>query len=105
MIPGSTDLVPGECWAPKTLHLELVVFLAKLGFGQRNAPELSTNKIHVVPIEQAGHKEKSFQTLLRQDKMVFQKFPASENGLSVTPSISQSCLLQGCKWDFDCPVR
>ena len=86
---------------PKDTALGACCLLGKTGLWAKKCPELSTNKIHVVPIEQAGHKEKGFQTLLRQGKMVFQKFPDSENGLSVIPSISQSCLLQGCKWDFD----
>lgn len=79
--PGSTDLFPKECWALKELHLELNIFLAKLSFEQRTASALTTVKIHSAHTRLAGYKKNYFQTLPRQGKMVFEKFPASKKGL------------------------
>ena len=67
--PGSTDVFPRGCWAPKTFHLEFVFFLAQLAFRRGTAHALTTDKVHDVRTGQAGYKKKDGQTLLRQGKM------------------------------------
>ena len=102
IVPGSTDLFLRDCWTPKTLHLELVFFLAKLAFGQRTAHALTTNKMHDIWTGQAGYKKKDCQILPRQGEIVLKIFLLEnfEKCLSVTLGFSQSGLPQHCKWDF-----
>ena len=57
--PGSTDLLLRECWAPKTLHLEFLFFLAKLAVGQGTAHASTTDKVHNACIGQARYKKKT----------------------------------------------
>ena len=88
----SINLFPRECWAPKTLHLDLIFFLAKLAFGQGTDHATATEKLHSIQkwisrtVESCKNRVKWFW-----------KFPASEIGLSVMLLLSKSCLLQGCK--------
>ena len=72
--PESTHLFPRECWLTKTLHLELVFFLAQLAFGQGIAHATTIDKVHDVQIGQAGYKKKDCQILPRQGKMVLKIF-------------------------------
>ena len=72
--PDSTDLFPRECWAPKTLYLEFVFFLAQLAFGQKTAHALTTDKVNGVWTGQAVYKKNDYQTLPRQGKIILEIF-------------------------------
>ena len=57
--PGSTDLLPRQWWAPKTLYNEACFLLSKTGkIGQRTVLASTANSKHTVQSGKSGCKDK-----------------------------------------------
>lgn len=71
--PGRTNLLQREFWAPRTLHLELLFFLAKPVFGQGTVLASNIGKMHSDVTGRAGYKKNDCETFSRQHKRVLNK--------------------------------